>query len=88
MPLQIRALALSAAIFWGAMFFLIGLGHLVWGYGEPFLLLMASLYPGYTCGGGIVSVLVGTLYAVLDGLVAGAVLAWLYNRLRRAPKAA
>jgi hypothetical protein len=40
---------------------------------------MASVYPGYDASGTICSVIVGTLYGVVDGAIAGLVFAWLYN---------
>ena len=41
--------------------------------------LGASIYPGYHGPAGFGSVIVVTLYALLDGLVCGALFAWLYN---------
>jgi hypothetical protein len=81
MKLSVKGLALAAGVFWGGMVFLIAMAHVWWGYGDAFLQLADSLYPGYHAGGGVGSILVGTIYALLDGLVGGAVLAWLYNRL-------
>ncbi len=81
MKLSVRALATTAGILWGVSLFLVGIGNLIWpGYGRALLELAESLYPGYTIGG-FGSVIVATLYALLDGAVAGAVFAWLYNRL-------
>ena len=40
---------------------------------------MASLYPGYTATASFGQVIIGALYGILDGAVAGAVFAWLYN---------
>lgn len=40
---------------------------------------MSSVYPGYKTVGGFGSVTVGTLYALVDGAVGGAIFAWLYN---------
>ena len=40
---------------------------------------MASLYPGYRATASLGQVIIGTVYGVLDGAVAGAVFAWLYN---------
>ncbi len=34
--------------------------------------------------GGFAGVIVGTLYALLDGAIAGAILAWVYNMASRA----
>ena len=80
MKLSIKGLALAFGILWGAVVFLVGLGHLIWpGYGTGLLQVAASVYPGYTVGG-FGSVIVGTLYAALDGAIGGAIFAWLYNR--------
>jgi hypothetical protein len=49
-------------------------------YGSAFLELIASIYPGYTPAG-FGSVIVATLYGMLDGLVGGAIVAWLYNKV-------
>ena len=81
MKLSIKALALSFGIIWGAAIFLVGIAHLIWpGYGTAFLGLVDSIYPGYDVGG-FGSVIVGTLYGLVDGAIGGAVLAWLYNKL-------
>lgn len=81
MKLSIKGLALTSGIMWGAVMLLVGLGHVMWNYGAGFLQVMDSLYPGYTYGGGIGSVLVGTIYALVDGAICGAVFAYLYNKL-------
>jgi hypothetical protein len=47
-------------------------------YGGEFLRLMSSVYPGSRAG--LVGVLVGTIWGILDGAVAGFLFAWLYNR--------
>ena len=41
--------------------------------------LVASLYPGYHDPAGFGSVIVVTLYGLVDGAVRGAVIGWLYN---------
>lgn len=79
MRLDIRALALAGGVIWGGAVLLIGTAHLIWpAYGTAALELAASIYPGYDVGG-LGSVVVGTLYALLDGAIGGAILAWLYN---------
>lgn len=71
----------TLGIVWALLAFLTGLGNLVWnGYGEAFLKVLESVYPGYTLGKwGFWGVLVVTLYAALDGFVVGVVIAWVYN---------
>ena len=60
---------------------LLGMANLIWPpYGVAFLQLVDSVYPGYHAGQGLASVIVGTLYAILDGAVGSLVFAWIYNR--------
>jgi hypothetical protein len=82
MKMNIKAFALAVGGLWAACVLLLGLAHLVWpGYGVAFLDLVASLYPGFHPANGLGAVIVGTLYALVDGTVGGAVFAWLYNAL-------
>ncbi len=77
----VRTTALTFGILWAVAFFLMALSNQVWpGYGVAFLDLMDSVYPGYAPGG-FGSVIMGSLYAVVDGAIGGAVFAWLYNRI-------
>ena len=80
MPLNVKALSMTAAVVWGGAIFLVGVANLVSPtYGVAFLQLIASVYPGYEPAG-FGSVIVATLYGALDGGVGGAIVAWLYNR--------
>ncbi len=78
--LNVKALALTVALLWGGAVFVVGLAHMIWPcYGGVFLELCASIYPGYTVSGSFASVIVGTLYAILDGGIGGLIFGWLYN---------
>ena len=80
MKLSIKGLVWTGGILWGASLLIVGILNLIWPkYGVEFLDVMRSLYPGYKSLTGIVGVVVGTLYAVVDGAVAGALFGWLYN---------
>ncbi|MFQ6047564.1 MAG: hypothetical protein ACE5PT_14595 [Gemmatimonadales bacterium] len=80
MKLNIKALTITGAILFGASILLTGIANLLFSsYGVTALEVMASLYPGYHGPDGFGSVIVGTLYAVVDGAIVGAVTAWLYN---------
>ena len=81
MKLDVKAVAVVLALAWGILgMFVTGLANLIWpGYGQAFLDVMASLYPGYTATASFGQVIIGVLYGILDGAVAGAVFAWLYN---------
>jgi hypothetical protein len=84
MRLNVKALAVSLAILWGLGVFLVGLANLIWsGYAAAFLNLLASIYPGYHAAGAFGDLIVGTLYAVLDGFLGGLIFGWLYNYLAR-----
>ncbi|MFQ5845021.1 MAG: hypothetical protein ACE5JG_08540 [Planctomycetota bacterium] len=80
MRLSVKGMAVAAALVWGGLaMFLTGVANLAWGYGEHFLKLMASVYPGYDGPGDFGQVVVGALYGALDGAIAGGLFAWLYN---------
>ena len=81
MQLNTAAMAVAFGIFWGACVLLLGLANMIWAdYGRTVLQICASIYPGYHPGTGVGSVVIGTIYALIDGCVGGAILAWLYNR--------
>ncbi len=80
MVLNIKALAIVGAVLMGACLLILGIVNLIFpSYGVAFLELMASVYPGYHGPAGFGSVIVATLYAIVDGAVCGAIIAWLYN---------
>ena len=82
MKLNIKALALACAVLWGAAVLLVGVANLIWsGYGQHFLAMLASIYPGYHLTRSFAEVVVVTLYAAVDGLIGGAVFGCLYNWL-------
>src|SRR6202521_4830021 len=84
MPLNTKALALTAAAVWGGCLLLTGLANLALPpYGLGWLQLAASIYPGYHGPAGLSSVIVVTLSGVVDGAVAGAIFGWLYNQVAR-----
>ena len=80
MKLNLKALTITAAVVWAVAVLFVGLANVISpGYGEAFLLLVASIYPGYSASGSIGDVIIGTLYALVDGAVLGLVIGWLYN---------
>jgi hypothetical protein len=75
---------ITVALLWGGAVLFCGVANLIWpAYGVAFLQLVSSIYPGYHATRTLISVLVGTLYALLDGAVCGLLFGWLYNRLAR-----
>jgi len=84
MKLNLKAFALTVGILWGLAILLVALANLIWPpYGEAFLSLTASLYPGFTPATGAGSVVIGTAYGFVDGAISGFIIAWLYNALAR-----
>ncbi|MGB8060804.1 MAG: bacteriophage holin [Candidatus Sulfotelmatobacter sp.] len=84
MKLSIKGLALASGILWGVSMLGMGLANLIWsGYSQQFLQTVASVYPGYHATRSIAEIIVGTLYGAVDGLIAGAVFAWLYNQFAK-----
>jgi len=79
MKLSIKGLAIASGAIWGSAMLFTGLANMIWpNYGVTFLEVISSVYPGYTPGG-FVQVINGTLYAVVDGAIGGAIFAWIYN---------
>jgi len=84
MKFSVKGLALASGILWGAAMLVMGLANLSWSnYGRQFLETMGSVYPGYHASRSVTEVVVGTLYGLVDGLIGGAVFAWLYNQFVR-----
>lgn len=53
----------------------------MYGWGNALVDVIASFYKGYqaTVGGAII----GAVWAFVDGFVAGAVIAWIYNKIAK-----
>ncbi len=83
MNISVKGAAIAAALVWGGVIFLTGMLYVSNGtYGDEFMVLLASLYPGFHAERTIGSVIIGTVYGLLDGAICGAVFAWLYNTFR------
>ena len=82
MKINVRALALTIGILWGAQFLFLGiLMQFFPNYGETWIQLWADVYPLYEGSGGVLDTLIGTVFGLIDGILGGAVVAWLYNRI-------
>jgi hypothetical protein len=84
MKLSVKGMALASGLLWGASLFITGILNLMFPrYGVAMLDMMRSMYPGYAAMSGFGAVIVGTLYALVDGAIVGALVAWLYNMFAR-----
>ena len=82
MRLSPKGLALSLGLLWGGAMLAVGLFHMaIPSYGGVFLSVISSIYPGADTTSSLGPVLIGALYGLLDGAVAGALVAVLYNAL-------
>lgn len=80
MKLSVKAIAIASAIIWSLAVFMVGVANMIYpDYGVQFLELVGSIYPGFHPMTGFGSVIVGTLYGVVDAGIGGTIFAWLYN---------
>ena len=79
--LSFKRMTIASAITWASGVLFVGLLNIIRpGYGKAFLSIVSSVYPGYHAEPNLVSVLVGTAYAFLDGAIAGFIFSWIYNK--------
>jgi hypothetical protein len=82
MRISVKAMALTSGFFLGVSTCLIGGINLIDpSYGGPYLTAISSVYPGFEPSRTIGSVIIGTIYGVVDGTFAGFLFAWIYNFL-------
>ncbi|MGC9324687.1 MAG: bacteriophage holin [Desulfomonilia bacterium] len=82
MKLNIRAFALSCGLVWGVGLFVLTWWIIMLGGIGTEIFPLTYIYPGYYITP--VGSLVGMVWAFIDGLIGGAVFAWLYNVFVRA----
>ncbi|HVA94360.1 MAG TPA: hypothetical protein VNI36_05590 [Candidatus Dormibacteraeota bacterium] len=81
MRLSIQGLAIAGGLLWGGALLSVGLINLVMpAYGTNFLQMVSSIYPFFHASHTIGDVLIGTVDGLIDGAIAGLLLAWLYNQ--------
>jgi hypothetical protein len=81
---SIKAIAVSVALLWGGCMLLIGLINLADpSYGGAFLRMISSVYPGADTQRTLGSVLLGTIYGLVDGAIAGCLFGLLYSAFGR-----
>ena len=85
MKLNVRAFALSCVLVWGVGLFLMTWWIIAFDGATTEVTLIGKVYRGYTITP--LGSVIGLIWGLLDGLIGGAIFAWLYNLLgfRRAP---
>ncbi|MCH7568614.1 MAG: bacteriophage holin [Nanoarchaeota archaeon] len=71
-------LALGITFGLGALF--LGLTSWLFNYGTAWVELIGTVYIGYSTT--LLGTIIGTIYAFVDGLIGGIVIAWFYNKLQ------
>ena len=79
--LDVKALALSLGIVWGACLLIMGLIASVFDWGVTFIALMSTLYVGYNAS--FLGAIIGGIWGFFDAGIGGLVIALLYNKLSR-----
>ena len=80
MKLSIKSMIIAGALFKAGAFLFISLLNLVLRpYGGAYLALLTSLYPGHDPLILPLGIIVGTLYSLVAGALAGLFFGWLYN---------
>ena len=79
--LNVKALMIAGGVLWGLYMLFVGWASWLVGWGTGFVTAMSSIYIGFrpTFFGGIV----GAVWGFLDGAVAGAIVAWVYNAVSK-----
>ncbi|MFH1444010.1 MAG: bacteriophage holin [Candidatus Peregrinibacteria bacterium] len=78
---NVKALALTCGIFWSASLILFALLAMQTGMGSSMVDMLSEVYLGYSSTP--VGLLYGAVWGFLDGLICGAIFAWLYNAIAR-----
>jgi hypothetical protein len=79
MKLSLKAFALAGGILCGLAVLLVTLVALLRGSPGDHLIIISTIHPGYSVS--YLGAIIGMVWGFVDGLIGGAVFAWLYNRL-------
>ena len=79
MKLDVKALALACSILWGSTIFLVTWWVIILHGASAEATWLGTIYIGYEISP--TGSLIGLGWGLVDGLIGGAVIAWLYNKL-------
>jgi hypothetical protein len=77
MKLNVKAFAIACGVIWGAGVFLLTWWIILLEGSSNEMPLLGHVYLGYTISP--LGSVIGLAWALVDGMIGGAVLAWLYN---------
>ena len=81
MKINITAFALTCGIFWGIGLFLITWWIILFEGASGTTTLIGRVYLGYSISP--MGSIIGLIWAFFDGIIGGAIFAWLYNLLNQ-----
>ena len=76
--LNVKALAVGIGVLWAIYVLFIG-WVAAFGWGTELVTVLSSLYIGYSAS--FVGGIIGGIWAFIDGAIAGAIIAWVYNKV-------
>lgn len=79
MKLNVKAFAMACALFWGLGLFVLTWWVIAFDGATHDTTVIGRVYRGYNMSA--TGSLIGLAWALADGLVGGAIFAWLYNKL-------
>lgn len=79
MKLNVKAFALTCGIIWGVGLFLITWWVMIFEGEAGNILPIGYVYRGYCVS--VVGSFIGLAWGLIDGIIGGAIFAWLYNTL-------
>ena len=77
MKLNVKAFALTCALMWGSGLFLLTWWIIAFDGATGEITLIGRLYRGYSISSA--GSIIGLMWASIDGLIGGAMFAWIYN---------
>lgn len=80
MNLSVRNFALALGITSVIFILILGITSMLFGIGGGMVSSIASVYAGFN--NTIPGILIGSIWAFIDGFVGGALFAWVYNKLQ------
>ena len=79
MKLDVKAFAVTSALVWGVALFILTWWLIAFEGVSSDPTFIGRVYRGYTISPG--GSVIGLIWALVDGLICGAVFAWIYNRI-------
>jgi hypothetical protein len=79
MKLDVKAFALACGLVWGAVLFLSTWWLIALDGSSLDITFLGRVYRGYTITP--LGSVIGFIWALVDGIIGGAILAWVYNKL-------